>query len=116
MDALRSNVRPPPAWGGLVKNLRTALIIVDGKIGVRLKKSDLPFALYRNSAGGYISDTPVRECYSGIRYIGLVRQHRHPHGLYPIHGRAHQAGDDVDIVNHEIQHHIDIGSTLDKRR
>ena len=68
-----------------MKNLRTALIIVDGKVGVRLKEPDLTFALYRDATSSYISDTTVRERDSCVGYIGFVRQHCHPYGFYPTH-------------------------------
>ena len=81
-------------------NLRPALVIIDGKIGVGLKDSDLTFALYRDSTRGDVSDATVRKGNAGVGYVGLFGQHRHADGLHPIDGRAYEAGDDIDIVNH----------------
>ncbi len=97
-------------------NLRAPLIVVDGDISVGLEKAHLAFALDRYAAGGDIGDATVLK---GNARIGDVRhfgQHRHPHRFDPQNRRAHQADNDIDVVNHQIQDHIDIGAALDERR
>src|SRR4030095_446192 len=116
LDGFSTNVHPASTCGRFVKNLRPTLIIVDGKVGVRVKESDLTFALYRDATSSYISDTTVRERDSCVGYIGLVRQHCHPYGFYPIHRRADEAGPSIDIVYHEIQDHIHLPPSFDAAR
>ena len=33
---------------------------------------------------------------------------RKPHGVKLAHGRAHQAEHDVQVVDHQVQHHVDV--------
>ena len=95
-----------------MKDLRPALIVVNGEISIRLKNSDLAFTLYRNPAGGHIGDAAIGKSYARVSDVRLIRQHHDSYGFDPFYSRVDEAGDDINVVNHEIQHHIHIRPTL----
>src|ERR1044071_3825543 len=116
LHGLRPNVEPARAGSRFVKNLRPALVIVDRNVGIRLKKTDLPFAFERHAARRDIRNTTVSEFDSSIGDIRPLREHGHSPRFDACRRRPHQTGDHINVMNHQIEYDIDIRAALDERR
>src|SRR6478672_6977873 len=115
-DGFRADVEPSRAWRGLVENLRAALVIIDRDIGIGLKKANLALAFERNPARGHIGNTTIGEIDPRIGDIRFIGQDRDPDRLDPFDRGTDQTRDHVDIVNHQVQDHVDISAALNEWR
>ncbi len=88
------------------------ILVIEREIGVLLEDANLAHALRTDAAGSDVGDAAVLETQARIRDILAAAQHRHADGLDRLHGRAHEMEDDLEIVNHEIEHDADIGAAI----
>ncbi len=96
-----------------VKNL---LLQIDRNIRVVLEQPQLAFGFQAHAAGGCIGDAAIRESQARVGDIDLIGKYAGADGIDRHHRRAHDAQDQVDVVNHQIQHHVDIRAAVLERR
>ena len=90
--------------------------VVDRDVGVGLEEADLALALQRHAAGGDVGDAAVGEAQARVGDVDGLRQHRDADGLDALHVGAHEAEDDVEVVDHQIEDDVDVGAALGERR
>lgn len=82
---------------------------------MRLEEPQLSRFLETDTAGREIRYTSVFKLDPGVRDVGLLREHRNPdRSNFPNRCR-HQAQNDVNVVNHEIENHVDVETARRKR-
>ena len=81
---------------------------VDGEVLARLEEAHLAHALGADAAGGEIGDASVGEGEADVGDVRLVREDGQADSADLAQGRAHQAEDDVEIVDHEVEDHVDV--------
>ena len=82
--------------------------VVDGNVLVWLKKADFADALRTNAAGGEVRDTAGRKLNANIGDIDLRGQDRKPNRMQLANRGLSPVENNVKIMNHEIEHDIDI--------
>src|SRR6266702_258205 len=75
---------------------------------MRLKEPHLADSLRAHPAGSEVRDTSVLKLQPNVRNVHLPRQHRQAHGAHLAHRLANQLHHNVQIVDHQIQHHVDV--------
>src|SRR5204863_8025122 len=69
-----------------------------------------------NPAGGDDGHRAVREFHARVGDVDVRRENRDARGPDLRHLRAHQLEDQVEIVNHQIEYHRDVGAARLERR
>ena len=82
--------------------------IVDRDILLGLEETQLAHALGRDAAGGEVGHTSRFEFQPHIGDIRLSRKNRQAHGANLFHRRIGKSQHDIQIVDHQIEHHIHI--------
>src|SRR5262245_24073134 len=82
--------------------------VIERVIFVRLKDAQLAQPLAGDAAGGDVGDAAAREFQPGVGQIDLLRKYRDADRLDFDYVAFDQAGDDVQLVNHQIHHHVDV--------
>ncbi len=81
---------------------------VEREILVRLKEPQLAHPLRADPARRKVGDAAVLELQPHVRNIDLAREHRQPNRPHLAHRRSHQAQHNIEIVDHQVEHHIHI--------
>ena len=81
---------------------------VERKILVRLEETQLADALGGNARGGEVGDAAGLELEPDIGDIDGGGQHGETDGTDLADGRLHERKHDIEIVNHEVEHDIDV--------
>src|SRR5262245_64276871 len=82
--------------------------VIERIIFVRLKDAQLAQPFAGDAAGGDVGDATVGEFEPGVGQVDLRRQYRDADRLDFDDVAPDQAGDDVQLVNHQIHHHVDV--------
>src|SRR5262245_23364934 len=82
--------------------------VIERVIFIRLKDAELAQPLAGDAAGGDVGDAPVGELEPGVGQIDLRRQYGDADRFEFDDVASDQAGDDVQLVNHQIHHHVDV--------
>ena len=86
-------------------------MVIEGDVaGHRPGAEDPDFAhsLGADAAGGEVGDAAVGEAQARIGDVLRFAEHRNSDGVYVRDGRVHEGQHDVEIVNHQIEHHADV--------
>ncbi len=81
------------------------------QVGIALEDSQSTFGLHTDPAAGDVRDTAIGEADPGVGDVDIVREYRAPHCVDTLHRRAYETVDEIDIVDHQIQHYAHIEST-----
>src|SRR5690606_40056103 len=82
-----------------------------GDITRRLEHADLAHLLQAHPAGAEIGNAAVGELDPGIGDVLGFRNEADSHAVDPRHLRLHQLQHDPDVVDHQVEHHADLGAT-----
>ncbi len=85
-------------------------------IRVVLKQTQLAFGFEAHAACGCIGDAAVRESQARIGDIDLVGKYAGADRIDRHHRRAHDTQDQIDVVNHQVEHHVDVRAAILERR
>src|SRR6266545_3338843 len=108
------NLRALPVAAQQPIALDFLLRIVDRHVRVRLEEADLADALLADPARGHVRDAAGRESQPGVRDVVLVGQHRHAHRFYRDRLGFHQCEDDVEVVDHQVEHDVNVQAPIRK--
>src|SRR6188472_263907 len=86
------------------------------EIMVASEYAHLPFGLVAHPARGDVGDAARLEVDSGIGKIDPAAEHRRADGVHLAYRRVHEPDDHVDVVNHEIEDHVDLDTAVLPRR
>ena len=90
---------------------------VEGEVAVRLEDPEPAHPLSRDPRRGHVGHRARGKLDPRVRHVEMRREHRHAAG--PDVGRRGAAGqveNEIEIVDHEIEHHRDVGAAGLKRR
>ena len=90
--------------------------VVDRKVRVGLEDAELPLALEGHAARGDVGDATVGEAQPRVGDVDGIGQDGDADRLHRAQRRRHHAEDDVEVVDHEVQHDVDVGAALGERR
>ena len=90
-------------------------LIVNRHVGVALKQAEPPHASRRHAAGGQIGDAPAAEHDAGVGDVDAGGQHRNPRGADFFDRPRVKRQDHVQVVDHQVQHHVHVGAPLPER-
>ena len=93
-----------------------ALAVVDREVGVGLEDAELPLPLQRHAARGDVGDAAVGEAQPRVRDVDRRRSAPGRRPPRPRGRRRHHAEDHVEVVDHQVEHHVDVGAALGERR
>jgi hypothetical protein len=82
--------------------------IIDRHILPRLKESQLPHPLRRHARRRKVRHAARLELHPHIRNVHLGRQNRQPHRAHLAHRRLRKRQHNVQIVDHQVQHHVHV--------
>jgi len=85
-----------------------AVLEVEGDVGVPLEDAHLAFAFEADAAGGDVGNTAVGKEDAGVGDILLAGEDRRADGVDALHRRTDDVLYDVDIVDHQVKHHVDV--------
>src|SRR5205085_3833127 len=82
--------------------------VVNRYVVVRLKEAHLSYLLSPDTRGSYICDRARCKLYTCVCGVNAIRQNRNPYGAHVRHFNifADKPLNDVEIVNHKIEHDI----------
>ena len=104
-----------PAFGAPI-DFAALFFIIEREISVLLKNADLAHPLRTDAAGSDICDTAILKSHPRVRDIFAAAQDRHTDSVDGLHGRAHEVQNNLEIVNHEIEHDADVRAAFRIRR
>src|SRR6185437_12604601 len=107
LDPRRSQALPPTLE---TEEMPRALRQVERKISGRLEDPELPGALPRDAGGSDDRDGPVREFDAGVRDVDVRGQERRTRGPDVRDVLPHQLEDEIQVVDHEVEHHRHVRS------
>ena len=84
---------------------------IEREVLVRLEEAQLADALSADAAGGKVGDAAVFELDADVSDVGLRGQHGEANGAQLAHGRVDEGEHDVEVVDHEVEHDVDIERT-----
>jgi hypothetical protein len=82
--------------------------IVDRDILARLEEAKFAHALGADPAGGEVGHATGFKFEADICDVDLFREDRQSDGMNVADGRPHHAQDNIEVVNHEIEDHINV--------
>ena len=91
------------------------LLQIDRHVGIVLEQPQPPLGLQAHAARGRVGDAAVGEPQARVGDIDFLGEHAGADGIDRHHGRAHDAQDQIDVVDHEIEHHVDVGAAMLER-
>lgn len=115
-DEERSDLRF--AAGALEGEGAHALLgIVDRVVGVAGEHPQLPHPLGGDAAGGEGGHGPIGELQADVRQVGLLGKYGNADGadLADVGGPAERLRD-LDVMDHEVEHHVDVEGAARERR
>ena len=86
------------------------------RIGRAAEHADLAHPLRADAAGGEVGDTAVGETQPRVGDVLALAQNGNAHGVHAYYRRFYKREHHVQIVDHQIQHHADVGAARGKRR
>ena len=106
IDALLQAERRRSRRGGgiMAEDPDPALDEIDGGAGTSLKDPHLPLVSEADAAHGQIGHAAVLELDAAAGHVVGGGDHRGAHGMGPFDGRLHQAEDQIEIVDHQIEY------------
>ena len=109
-DARSSGPRPdqPP-------HLELLRRVVDRDVRVGLEQPDLPDTIAADAARRQIRDAAGRKPQPDVRDVDARRQHRHTDSVDRHHRRIDDRQDHVEIVDHQVEHDVDVEAALRER-
>ena len=78
------------------------------QVGILLENEHFALALQADAAGGNVGYAAILEDDAGVGYILLAGEHRSTDGVDSLHRRSNDMLDNINVVDHQVQHHIDI--------
>jgi hypothetical protein len=90
--------------------------VVDRKVRLTGEEAQLADAFSRHPACGEVGDKTAWELDPGVAEIDLVGQHRDPDGADLGRRLAGHRKSDLQIVNHQIEDHVDVDRPSGKGR
>jgi len=81
---------------------------IDGEVLARLKEAQLADLFGTDAAGGEVGDAAVGELEADVGDVGLVREDGKADGADVCDWRVDEAEYDIEIVDHEVEHDIDV--------
>jgi hypothetical protein len=84
---------------------------VEREVLAGLEKAELSDLLCRNTAGGEVGNTAGGKLDANVGDVDLAREDGQPDGADFVNGRLRHCKDDVEVVDHEIQHDVDVERT-----
>jgi hypothetical protein len=82
--------------------------VVDGDILARLKEAQLADALGGDARGGEVGHAAGFEFDAHVGDVHLGRENRQADGAHLAHRRIGEGEHDVEIVDHQVEHHVHI--------
>src|SRR5215469_2492381 len=92
------------------------LLQVQRQVRVVLEDAQLALGLHADARGRRVGHAAVGETDAGVGDIDFVRKHRGPDRIDRGYRRRDDGLHDVDVVDHEIKHHVHIRAALTVRR
>ena len=86
------------------------LSVIHGKIAVLLENAESAHGFLTDPAGGQCGTAAVDELDTGIDDIFCFAEYRNTHHIEAFNFGIHHGQQQVDIVDHQIQHHTDFGA------
>src|SRR5439155_2662265 len=80
------------------------------------ERADFPHPLGADAADRQVGHAAAFEAKPGVGDIFGRAEYRNAHRVHTHDGRLDEGQDDIEIVNHEIEHHADIGAARGVRR
>ena len=105
-----------PGGGGVLParfqaiEMAAALREIEREVSRRLEDAQLPGALARHAARGDDRDGAIGELDAGVRDVDVRREDRHAGCPHFADLRSHQLQHQIEIVNHQVQDHRDVGA------
>jgi len=83
---------------------------------VGLEQPEFPHALDGNAAGRQVGDAAAVKLQASVGQINGVGEHGYPGGPNLGHPAGDQGQDQVQVMDHQVPHHIHIGAPLLEER
>jgi hypothetical protein len=101
---------------GAAEDLSCLFLVVEGQVAIFLEHADLAEFLWADSRGGDIGDAAVLEAEAGIGDVLAAGEDWHAYGVDGHDGGADEVEDDLEVMDHEVQHHADICGAVGEGR
>ena len=112
------DARDRPACGAGVgaRKLDRAVLEVDRNVAVGLEHAQLAHRLRAHAARGHVGDAAVRELDACVGDVDPAGEHRDAVRAHLDYWRVDERQDDVEVMNHQVEHDVDVGAARLERR
>ena len=93
---------------GQAQQVAALVLVIEREIGVLLEDADLAQFVLADAAGGDVGHAAVLEADAHIGDVLAIAQDRHADGIHLHPRRADEVQDDLEVVDHDIEHDADI--------
>ena len=100
----------------LADHRQDLLLQVDRQVGVVLEDAELALLLHADAAGRRVGDAAAVEADARVDDVDLAGEHARADRIDALDRRADQLLDQVDVVDHEIEHDAHVGAAQLERR
>ena len=100
----------------LANHRQDLLLQVDRQVGVVLEDAQLALLLHADPAGRGVGDAAAVKADARVDDVDLAGEHTRTDSIDALDGCADQLLDEVDVVDHEIEHDADVGAAQLERR
>lgn len=97
---------------GEAEKIAALVLVIEGEVSVFLEDADFADAVLADPAGGDIGDAAVGKAEADIRDIFATAEHRDADRVDAFDGRLDKVEDDLDVVDHEVEHHTNVGAAV----
>ena len=91
-------------------------LVVEREIRVLLKHADFSQLLGRNARDGDVRDAAVFKTQPRVGDVLAAAQHGYTDGIDTLQRRADEVQDDLDVVDHQVEHNADFDAAVRIRR